>query len=98
VLVAVDIVVGVRDDVVVAVNVCVGMEVAMNVTLGTLVTVGVTVDVAVGVLEGVLLGVVVDVAVTVGPDWMLTTSCGGAAPSRDEKVTPSFPSAINVKV
>jgi len=68
----------------VAVDVCVAVDVFEGVLLG--VTVGVDVDVG------------VNVAVTVGPPWIVTTSCGGIVPSRDEKVTPSFPSAIRANV
>ena len=48
------------------------------------------------------VGVAVEVAVTVevatGPFWVTTTSCGAAVPSREEKVTPSFPSATRANV
>ncbi len=82
------VIVGVR--VAVAVAVCVAVDVFEGVLLGVTVDVDVCVEVAVAVR--------VNVAVAVGPPWVVTTSCGGVVPSRDEKVTPSFPSAIKTNV
>jgi hypothetical protein len=84
----VTVIVGVR--VAVAVDVCDAVAVFEGVLLA--VTVGVDVDVEVAVAVGV------NVAVAVGPPWLITTSCGGIVPSRDEKVTPSLPSAIRANV
>ena len=94
----------------VSVGVFVGkpVSVAVGVNVGVAVEVGVFVDVFVGVevLVGVLVGVGVNMAVEVGVSvavpvdaiWMLTTNCGGVAPSRAENVTPSVLSATSAKV
>ena len=82
------------------VGVFVTVLVLEGVMVGVRVAVAVDVCVAVDVLEGVLLGVTVNVGVDVAviPLWTVTISCGGAVPSREENVTPSFPSAIRANV
>lgn len=54
--------------------------------------------VPVAVAVGVLLGVVVAVKVGVNPLVVSTINCGGALPSREEKVTPSVLSATRANV
>ena len=90
----------------VAVAVGVRVEVFVAVTLGVDVTVaiaeavdvGVTVAVGVRLRVAVAVAVLVDVEVAVGALWISTTNCGGVPPSRDEKVTPSVPSATKANV
>jgi hypothetical protein len=78
--------------------VAVGVSVVIGVCDGVAVAGGVFVNVGVDVLAGVSVGVAVKVAVPVGPPSVSTTSCGGAVPSREEKVTPSGLSATKAKV
>src|SRR5215212_3987654 len=97
-------VVGVVEGVFVAVGVVVKVEVgvllAVTVALDGLV--GVNVDVALGVSVEVAVRVNVAVApgveVAVDTPWVVITSCGGVAPSREEKVTPSLLSATSANV
>lgn len=79
-----------REGVAVAVGVEVGVELAVALFVG--------VAVAVDVFAGVTVEVGVLVEVATGTLWVTTTSCGAAVPSREEKVTPSFPSATRANV
>lgn len=85
-----------REGVAVAVWVEVGVELAVALFVGVAVAVDVFTGVTVEV--GVAVDVAVKVEVATGPPWVTTTSCGAAVPSREEKVTPSFPSATRANV
>ena len=88
------------------------MTVVVGVVVAVGVVVKVAVPVAMGVLVGVVVRVAlgvdvevrVNVAVAAGAEvavetpWVIITSCGGVAPSREEKVTPSLLSATSANV
>ena len=78
----------------------VAVGVAVGVFVGVFVAaVGVAVGVSVATPVFVGVGVLVGVFVAPGePVASVTNSCGSEALSREEKVTPSFPSAIKAKV
>ena len=78
----------------------VGVAVEVEVFVGIFVAVETLVGVFVGVWVGVnvAVGVGVNVAVPVDALWVMTTSCGGGVPSREENVTPSVLSATSAKV
>jgi len=94
----------------VTVGVVVKVDVGVLLAVDTLVAVpvavgvfgGVNVDVALGVSVEVAVrvnvAVAADVEVAVDTPWVVITSCGGVAPSREEKVTPSLLSATSANV
>ena len=88
--------VAVADGVSVEIGVCVAVGVTLGVCEGKPVAVGVAVVVEVAV--GVKVGVPVAVNVGVASLAVSTINCGAAAPSRDEKVTPSLLSATKANV
>lgn len=86
------------EGVTVLVAVAVDVAVAVNVWVAVSDIVPVAVGVTVAVAVEVAVEVTVNVEVATGPLWVTTTSCGAAVPSRDEKVTPSLPSATSANV